>query len=222
MEIALLGGTGDIGEGLALRWARDTDHPILIGSRQPEKAEQKAAEYHSLLSEAGHETDITGYSNEDAADRADVIVASIPPDYVSDTVASLSMALDEGDILVSPAVQMTRDAGGFDYDRPDEGSVAEEIAASAPDSVSVVGAFQNLAAGALADLENELNADVVVTGDDPGARENIRELAEEIHGIRAVDGGALSNSGVVESVTPLLINVAMNNDGLHDLGIKFE
>lgn len=222
MEIALLGGTGDIGEGLALRWARDTDHQLLIGSRKAEKAGQKASEYRSLLSEAGHDSSITGCSNDDAANRAEIVVASIPPEYVTETVASISTGLDEGDILVSPAVQMTRDADGFDYDRPDAGSVAEVIAEAAPEGVSVVGGFQNLAAGALRNLDNELSADVVVTGDDPDARERVGELAEEIHGIRAVDGGPLSNTGVVESVTPLLINVAMNNDGMHDLGITFK
>lgn len=222
MEIALLGGTGDIGEGLALRWARDTDHSVIIGSRKVEKAETKAAEYHSLLSENGTDPDIAGYGNEEAAERADVVVASVPPAYAPDTVASVAAGLTEGDVLVSPAVQMARDANGFDYDRPEAGSIAEAIAEVAPDRVPVVGAFQNLAAGALRNLDHELDADVVVTGDDVEARQVIQDLAEEIHGIRAVDGGALSNTGVVESVTPLLINVAMHNDGMHDLGIRFQ
>ncbi|MFB6222129.1 MAG: NADPH-dependent F420 reductase [Haloarcula sp.] len=222
MEIALLGGTGDIGEGLALRWARDTDHSVVIGSRKVEKAETKASEYNSLLSELGHETDVSGYGNIEAAENADVVVVSVPPEYASGTVETVSSALDEGDILVSPAVQMARDADGFDYDRPESGSVAEEVANVAPDGVPVVGAFQNLAAGALSTLENEISADVIVTGDDPDARSVVADLAEEIHGIRAVHGGALSNTAVVESVTPLLINVAMSNEGMHDLGIQFQ
>lgn len=222
MEIALLGGTGDIGEGLALRWARDTGHTVVIGSRKQAKAEQKADEYRSLLSESGHEMDIEGYGNVEAAERADVVVASVPPEYASDTVETVAPALEEGDILVSPAVRMTRDATGFDYDEPEAGSVAEEIAATAPDGVAVVGAFQNLAAGALSNLDNDLNADVIVTGDDPDARSVIADLAEEIHGIRALHGGSLSNTAVVESVTPLLINVAMHNDGMHDLSVTFQ
>ncbi|WP_458209833.1 NADPH-dependent F420 reductase [Haladaptatus sp. NG-SE-30] len=222
MEIALLGGTGDIGEGLALRWAHDTDHTILIGSRKPEKAVSKADEYQTQLAERGIEQTLTGYGNEEAADRADIIVVSVPPQYVADTVKTVSPVLDEDDVLVSPAVQMSRDAAGFHYDQPEEGTVAEVIAAAAPEGVPVVGAFQNIAAGALSNLDNELAADIVVTGDDGDAKAVVRSLAEDIEGLRALDGGPLANTGVVESVTPLLINLAMNNEGMHNLGVRFQ
>jgi NADPH-dependent F420 reductase len=222
MEIALLGGTGDIGEGLALRWAKDTDHSIIIGSRKAEKAEDRAADYNELLGEHGHDVDVSGYGNVEAAAAADIVVVSVPPEYAPGTVETVADSLEDGDILVSPAVQMDRGAGGFDYDRPEAGSVAQEVAAVAPDNIPVVGAFQNLAAGALSNLDNDLEADVVVTGDDGEARDTVADLGEEIDGIRALDGGALSNTAVVESVTPLLINVAMNNDGMHDLGVRFQ
>ena len=220
MEIALLGGTGDIGEGLALRWARDTDHSVIIGSRKPEKATSRADEYQTRLTERGVEHDVEGHGNEEAAARAEVVVVSVPPQYASDTVEAVAPALDDGDVLVSPAVRMTRDADGFHYDPPEAGTVAETIAAVAPAGVPVVGAFQNLAAGALSDLDNELAADVVVTGDDE-AKGVVQSLAEDIDGIRALDGGALANTGVVESITPLLINLAMNNEGMHDLTVQF-
>ncbi|NHN49086.1 NADPH-dependent F420 reductase [Halostella sp. JP-L12] len=222
MEIALLGGTGDIGEGLALRWARDSDHSVIVGSRKSDKAEQKANEYYSLLKDRGVTPDVAGYGNETAAELADVVVVSVPPEYAPDTVEAVAPVLDDEDVLVSPAVSMDRDASGFHYDPPAEGTVAEAIAAVAPDDVPVVGAFQNLAAGALSDLDNDLNADVVVTGDDADAKRTVRRVAEDVEGIRALDGGPLANSGVVESVTPLLINLAMNNDGMHDLGVRFE
>lgn len=222
MEIALLGGTGDFGEGLALRWARDTDHTIRIGSRDAGTAETSAAEYDSQLGEAGLNTDITGDSDEIVAESADVVVVSVPPEYAPDTVESVSAVLDEDAILVSPAVQMTRDADGFDYDPPAEGSVVEAIAAVAPGHVRVVGGFQNLPAGALCDFDNELDADVVITGDDSDTRALVREIAEGVNGIRAFDGDPLSNTGVVEGMTPLLINVVTNNDGMHDLGVRFQ
>ncbi|WP_137285670.1 NADPH-dependent F420 reductase [Halorussus salinisoli] len=222
MEIALLGGTGDIGEGLALRWAHDTEHTVLVGSRKPEKAASKADAYQTQLSERGVEHDLEGYGNEEAAARAEVVVVSVPPQYTSDTVEAVAPALDEGDVLVSPAVQMARDADGFHYDPPESGTVAETIAAAAPAGVPVVGAFQNLAAGALSNLDNELTADVVVTGDDDEAKGIVRSLAEDIEGIRALDGGPLANTGVVESITPLLINLAMNNEGMHDLTVQFQ
>ncbi|WP_254533703.1 NADPH-dependent F420 reductase [Natrinema gelatinilyticum] len=208
MEIALLGGTGDIGEGLALRWARDTAHSILIGSRDPEKATRRANDYDTLLSERGADADVVG--------------VSVPPEYASDTVDSIASRLDDETVLVSPAVSMRRDGAGFHYTAPEASSVAEELADAAPDYVPVVGAFQNLAAGALSDLDQELAADVIVTGDESEATALVRSLTDEIEGLRALDGGPLAVTGIVESVTPLLINLAMNNDGMHDLGVRFQ
>jgi NADPH-dependent F420 reductase len=220
MEIALLGGTGDIGEGLALRWAHDTDHDIVIGSREQAKAEQKADEYRTLLNERGVDGSVGGMDNVSAADRCSVVVVSIPPQYAAATVEEIVPVLDENTILVSPAVRMARTDGGFNYDPPEVGSVAEEIAAAAPDHIPVVGAFQNIAAGALRSLDADLRADVVITGNDADAKATIESLSEEIEGLRALDGGVLSNSSSVENVTPLLINLAINND-MHDLGVQF-
>jgi hypothetical protein len=222
MEIALLGGTGDIGEGLALRWAHDTDHTVVVGSRTPEKAEDAVASYRAELDERGVNADLVAASNAEAAARADVVVASVPPQYAPDTVASVADGLDADDVVVSPAVAMRRDAAGFHYDPPESGTVAEAIAEAAPDDVPVVGAFQNLAAGALSHLDHDLDVDVIVTGDDDDAIATVRSLAEEIDGIRALAGGPLAATDLVESVTPLLINLAMNNDGMHDLGVRFQ
>lgn len=221
MEIALLGGTGDIGEGLALRWARDTDHTVIIGSRDPEKAARRADEYQTLLVERGVDHDVEGVGNEAATERADVAVLSVPPEYAVSTVETVSDGLTDT-VLVSPAVSMDRDAAGFHATPPEEGSVAQAVAAAAPDDVSVVGAFQNLAAGALSDLDTEIETDTVVTGDDPDTTALVRSLAEEIDGLRALDGGPLAVTALVESVTPLLINLAMNNEGMHDLGVRFQ
>lgn len=221
MEIALLGGTGDIGEGLALRWAHDTDHDIVIGSRKHAKAEQNASEYRTLLRERGVESSVTGTDNASAADRCSVVVVSIPPRYAADTVAEIAPGLDSDTILVSPAVRMERTDGGFSYNPPETGSVAEEIAAVAPEETPVVGAFQNMAAGGLGDLDTNVRADVVLTGNNEDAKTTVASLAEAIEGLHALDGGALSNSPMVESITPLLINLAINNDGLHDTGVLF-
>ncbi|WP_224332967.1 NADPH-dependent F420 reductase [Haloprofundus halobius] len=222
MRIALLGGTGDIGEGLALRWAYDTPHEVLIGSRDPEKARQKAEEYETELDSRGVEVKVNGFGNEMAADRADVVVLAVPPYHVADTVEAVAPKLDDGDVLVSPATGMKRDDGGFHYHPPSAGSVTQLVADSAPDGVSVVGAFHNLAAGRLADLDADLGIDVLLVGDDSDAKETVRMLTEEIEGLRALDVGGIANAPEVESVTPLLVNVAMNNDGMHDLGVRFE
>ncbi|ELY60965.1 NADPH-dependent F420 reductase [Natronococcus amylolyticus DSM 10524] len=222
MRIALLGGTGDIGEGLALRFARDTDHEILIGSRDPEKARDAVAEYEDVLEAIGAESSVKGFVNEMAADRADVVVLSVPPYYVGDTVEAVADVLDEDTVLVTPAVGMQGDDDGLHYHPPSAGSVTELVAKRAPDGVPVVGAFHNLAAGALTDLELELDLDTLVVGDDSDAKGRVIALAEEIEGLRALDVGPLANAAEVESVTPLVINIARYNDDLHDVGVKFD
>ncbi len=220
MRIALLGGTGDIGEGLALRWAFHSDHEVVVGSRDPDRARTKAEEYETELSSRGREVRVDGFGNETAADRADVVVLSVPPDYVADTIASVAGALD-GALLVSPAVSIARDDAGFHHDPPPAGSVTARAADAAPEGVPVVGAFHNLAADRLANLDVELSADTLLVGDDRDAKETVRSLAESIEGLRALDAGGVANAPEVESLTPLLINVARFNEGLHDVVVEF-
>ncbi|WP_049922223.1 NADPH-dependent F420 reductase [Halopiger djelfimassiliensis] len=221
MRIALLGGTGDIGEGLALRFARDTDHEVLIGSRDPEKARDAVADYESILEDHGADATVKGFANEMAADRADVVVLSVPPYYAGDTVDAVADTLDEETILVTPAVGMQGDEDGMHYHPPGAGSVTELVAQRAPDAVPVVGAFHNLAAGKLADLDAEFDLDTLVVADDDGAKKTVRDLAGEIEGLRALDAGPLGNAAEVESVTPLVINIAKYNEELHDVGVKW-
>ena len=221
MRIALLGGTGDIGEGLALRWARDTDHEILIGSRDPEKARDAVESYESVLDAHGASGNLGGFGNEMAADRADVVVLSVPPYHVGDTVESVSERLDEETILVTPAVGMKGDEDGMHYHPPGTGSVTALVAQRAPDDVPVVGAFHNLAAGKLADLSFAFELDTLVVGDDEAAVGTVTRLAEEIDGLRALSAGPIANAAEVESVTPLVINIARHNDGMADVGVRF-
>lgn len=223
MRIALLGGTGDIGEGLALRWGLHTDHELVIGSRDKQKAERRAGEYTETVTEHGGDGTFVGASNADAASGADVVVLSVPPEYVSATIETVADALTADSIVVSPAVSMSRDAAGFHYDPPVEaGSVTEVVAAAVPDGVATVGAFHNLAAGRLADLEAELGLDTLVVADDDDAAATVTELVGQIEGLRPVRAGPLANASEIEGITPLLINVAMNNEGMHHLGVRFE
>ncbi|WP_255192322.1 NADPH-dependent F420 reductase [Natronobeatus ordinarius] len=221
MRIALLGGTGDIGQGLALRWAYDTDHEIVIGSRDPERARTAAEEYETELDSRGLDRKITGFANEMAADRADVVVLAVPPYHVGDTVDAVAEKLDEGTILVSPAVGMRRDDDGLHYNPPPAGSVTQLVADRAPEGVPVVGAFHSLSADRLANLALEFDLDTLLVGDDPDAKSTVRLLAEGIEGLRALDAGPLANAAEVESLTPLSITVGRYNDGLHDLGVRF-
>ncbi|THE65406.1 NADPH-dependent F420 reductase [Salinadaptatus halalkaliphilus] len=221
MRLALLGGTGDIGEGLAVRFARDTDHEILIGSRDPEKARDAVAAYEDDLESRGVEADINGFGNEMAADRADVVVLSVPPYYAGDTVEAVADALDSETILVTPAVGMQGDEDGMHYHPPGAGSVTELVAQRAPEEVPIVGAYHNLAAGKLADLDVSFDLDTLVVADDADAKRTVLDLSNEIDGLRALDAGPLANAAEVESVTPLVINIATYNDDLHDVGVKW-
>ena len=222
MEIAILGGTGDIGEGLALRLAYHTNHDVLIGSRDAEKATNKAEEYEAELDSRGVETTLDAGANEDVTTLADVVVLAVPPYYVDDTIEHVADDLDEGDILVSPATGMDRDDDGFHYAPPPAGSVTEHAASAVPDGVHLVGAFHNLAAGRLANLDAELGVDTFVVGDDEDAKGIVTDIAEGIEDLRALDAGGLANAAEVESLTPLLVNVAANNDGLYDLGLELK
>jgi NADPH-dependent F420 reductase len=93
MDIALLGGTGDIGEGLALRWADDTNHTVSIGSREADKAATKASEYETELESRGREVTIEGLANEDAAARADAVVTAVNRGGDTDTVGAVAGAV---------------------------------------------------------------------------------------------------------------------------------
>lgn len=221
MHIALCGGTGDIGQGLALRWARDTDHRVVIGSRDPERATRKAGEYEAELERRGVHREVLGRENARAVAGADVVVLSVPAYHVVDTIEAIRDDLAAGSVLVTPAVGMKRDDDGVHYNRPGAGSVAALCADAAPGAVPVVGAFQNLAAGRLADLDVELAGDTLVFGDDPAAKATVRDLADEIEGLRGLDAGRLANAAEVESLTPLLINLATYNDDLEDVGVRF-
>jgi NADPH-dependent F420 reductase len=220
MRIALCGGTGDLGEGLCLRWAKDTDYELLVGSRDPEKARDAVGRYEGTLDEHGVDAQVKGFANEMAADRADVVLACVPAYHLVDTIESIADRLD-GSILVSPAVGMKREESGLQYNRPGAGSVTALAAGAAPDDVPVIGAFHSLAAGKLADLDAEIGTDTLVVGDDTEAKEQVRSLAEEISGLRTLDVGPIANAAAVETLTPLLINLAQYND-ISDVGVQFE
>lgn len=221
MHIALLGGTGDIGEGLALRWAYDTDHEIIIGSRDAQRADAKADEYQTELASRGIEPSIAGFENARAAARADVIILSVPAYHLAETIEHVADGLDPGDIVVTPAVGMKRDEAGVHYNRPSAGSVAAIVAGATPPGVDVVGAFHNLAAGRLADLDANLDVDTLVFGDDDDAKDIVTLLADAIDGLRALDVGGMENAPEVEALTPLLVNIGANNEGMHDVGVRF-
>jgi 8-hydroxy-5-deazaflavin:NADPH oxidoreductase len=194
--IAILGGAGHEGSGLALRWAK-AGHQLLIGSRSPERAAQAAADINARV---GREA-ARGLDNEAAAQAGDIVVLTVPAEAQTPTLESVRAAL-AGKILVDATARVdARDP------RPPTGRAAARAAQDLlGPAVHVVAAFQNVPAYALKKLEMELASDVLVCGDEPEAKQQVIALAEAA-GMNAYDAGGLDNAVVVEGLTALIISL---------------
>lgn len=217
MKIAILGGTGSIGEGFALRWA--ANHEIIICSRDIDRALKSAGDYSdTLLSRGMLCCGINGCDNETAIKDVDVVILSVPYSGVVSLLEDLRPYFKD-QIVISLVVPMKKNDWLY-YAPPVQGSAALEIQEILPGSVRVVSAYHNISAKKLADIDRKLDYDVVICGDDEDAKKTVMELTKEIKDLRPLDGGGLSCSFMLESMTPFLINIAIRN-GLKDLGVKF-
>ncbi|KAF5415568.1 MAG: F420-dependent NADP reductase [Candidatus Methanogaster sp.] len=215
MKIAILGGTGDIGEGFVLNWAGN--HHIRIGSRKADKAEAAAESYRGTL--AGHEMkgDILGFDNMTAAEGADVIILTVPYKHISGVIDTVRPVLD-CQIVISPVVPMMK-TEYFEYTPPTQGSAAEEIRDMLPEGICVVAAYHTIASGRLCSLDPTFRCDVLICGDDRHSKDVVIDLTDEIECLRPLDAGPLAAARTTESLTPMLRNLAMLND-LKDPSIK--
>ncbi len=195
--IAILGGTGKEGPGLALRWA-SVGYPILIGSRQLEKAKATAAELNERLGD----NSVTGFENADAARQAHISVLTVVQSAHQAALVGLKEAL-QGKILVDATARVD-----FRDPRPPQAPAAAQTAQDILGAgVRVVAAFQNVPAHALKKkLGESLDMDVLVCADDLEAAQEVIRLAEA-GGMRAYYAGSLENALVVESLTSLLISI---------------
>lgn len=200
MKIAILGGTGDEGLGLAIRYAWAGEE-VIIGSRALERAQEAARRVREVVPEGR----VTGMVNEDAAAAGDMVFISVPYAGLRGTVSALAPVL-AGKVVVSLVVPLQFGKGGPHAIQVEEGSAAEQAQALAPEA-RVVGAFHNLSAHELMDPDKDLGCDVIVCADDRAARREVMALAEKLRGVRAVDGGALAYSRYVEDFTALLISI---------------
>jgi NADPH-dependent F420 reductase len=218
MRIAIIGGTGDIGEGLALRLAQYNE--IIIGSREGARAAAAADEYNKLLKSRGMKDGIEGMSNEEAAANAQVVILAVKYQFAIPTIAALNEAgALTSQIVITPIVPMSKKQLCA-FTPPECGSATKECCAVLPPDVKLVSTFQTLPAPRLADLDEKLGFDVIVCADDEVAKKTVMHLAEEMGGIRALDGGSLEQASLLESLTPLLINLAIRNK-TKPLSIKF-
>lgn len=212
MKIALLGGTGNLGKGLAIRLA-PLGHEILVGSRKEDKAISKAYEYRRVVGDVR----IIGMRNEDAAKTCDIAFFTIPWEHAIETARMLRHTL-RGKIVVSPLVPIKKSGDTFIYATSDA-SAAETIATVLESSV-VVSALHTIPAKRFANLNEKFEWDVPVCSDDEDAKKVVIDLISQIKGLRPLDAGPLSNSRLVEALTPLILNLIYRNN-LPELGVKF-
>lgn len=198
--IAVIGGTGKEGPGLALRWARSGQYQVIIGSRQQEKAERVAAELNARL---GEEL-VHGMINAGAAEAADLAVLTVPYSAHVPTLESIRAGLS-GKILVDVTVPLQPPKVSRVH-IPAGGSASAEAQATLGDEVRVVAAFQNIGATHLEEPEQPIDCDVLVCGDDKEAKAEAIALAEAA-GMRGLDAGPLQNAVVIEGLTSVLIGI---------------
>jgi len=202
--IPIVGGTGALGAGLALRWAK-AGAPIVLGSRSAERAEEAAAK----LREAVPGAKVEGLLNEDAVGRGEIIFLTVPFRNQSENLNNLCEALQPGQILVDCTVPLaaavsgkaTRSLGVW------QGSAAQQAQEMVPEGVTVVAALHTIGAPTLADGDAELGEDILVCGDRKADKARVARLIELIPGLRAVNAGPLEMARIVEQLTPLLISV---------------
>ncbi|MDZ4172021.1 MAG: NADPH-dependent F420 reductase [Methanobacteriaceae archaeon] len=211
MKVAIIGGTGDQGIGLALRFLISGEE-VLIGSRDIKKAENTVETIKEILKEDKVDN-LTAMTNQDAASQGDIVVLTVPLQAQVATLTTIKANL-ENKIMVDATVPLDSCLSGSSIRYVDlwEGSAAERSAEMLKDkNVSVVSAFNNISSGALIKIEEDVECDCLISGDDSKAKEMTMELAEKIPGVRAIDCGALENARIVEKITPLLINLNIRN-----------
>lgn len=197
--VAVLGGTGKEGSGLAMRWALN-GYKVIIGSRDAGRAAEKAAEFNQTL---GGDY-LTGLDNEAAAKAADIVVLSVPYDAHQSTIESVKPLL-AGKIVVDVTVPLKPPQIRTVY-VPEGKAASLEAHEYLGDSVRLVSAFQNVSAEKLKDPQIVVDCDVLVCSDDADAKAEVIKLVEAA-GMRGVDAGPLANSVAAEALTPVLLYI---------------
>ncbi|NDJ87032.1 MAG: NADPH-dependent F420 reductase [Chloroflexi bacterium] len=199
VTIAVLGGTGKEGSGLALRWA-NSGYRVFIGSRAPERAQAKAEELNAQLGG----TYIAGMSNLEAAKNADVVVLSVPYEAHRAILEEVREALG-GKVMIDVTVPIIPPHVRQVF-VPDGHSASLEAQEFLGEDTKVVAAFQNVSAVHLKDIEHPVDCDVLVCGNDMDAKADAIHLVKAA-GMRGIDAGPLANSVAVEALTPVLLYI---------------
>jgi 8-hydroxy-5-deazaflavin:NADPH oxidoreductase len=208
--IAVLGGTGPEGFGLALRWARSGE-TVIVGSRNAERAREAATKIQAAV---GKDAKVSGEENNSACSTADLLVLTIPFEGHAALLKQIKPAIRPGSIVVDATVPLAASVGGRATRTLGvwQGSAAQQAAELVPQGVSVVAAFHNTSADIL-NGDAPVDCDVVVCSDDAAAAQTVRTLAAKIPGVRAIDGGKLENARILEQITALLIGLNIRHKG---------
>jgi NADPH-dependent F420 reductase len=217
--VSILGATGDLGFGLALRLSGQ-GVPVVIGSRSAERAAAAAERARECVPAAK----VEGLTNDQAVGRAEVIVLSVPFASHAETLRGLGESFREGQILVDATVPLATALGGRATATIGvwHGSAAQQAKALVPEGVRVVSALHTVSAATLTDLEHDLHEDVLVCGDRREDKRRVAELIERVPGLRCIDCGRLELSRFTEQLTPLLISINgryKTHAGIHITGI---
>jgi NADPH-dependent F420 reductase len=207
--IAVLGGTGPEGFGLALRWSQ-AGETVIIGSRDAQRARDAA----DKIKQRTPDANVSGADNTAACGAADLLVLTIPFEGHVALLKQLKPAIRPGSIVVDTTVPLAASVGGRATRTLGvwQGSAAQETAELVPKGISVVAAFHNVGAELL-NADGPVDCDVIVCSDDPNASQIVRNLAKKIAGVRALDGGKLENARIVEQITALLIGLNIRHKG---------
>jgi len=208
--IAVLGGTGPEGFGLALRWVR-AGESVIIGSRDAGRAREAAAK---ILAAVGGSATVSGDENVAACAATNLLVLTIPFEGHCGLLKQIRPAIRPGSIVIDTTVPLAASVGGRVTRTLGiwEGSAAQQAAELVPQGVSVVAAFHNTSADIL-NGDAPVDCDVIVCSDDAAAAQTVRTLASKIPGVRAIDGGKLENARILEQITALLIGLNIRHKG---------
>jgi 8-hydroxy-5-deazaflavin:NADPH oxidoreductase len=218
MKIGIVGGTGGMGEGFALRWC--LKHEVLIGSRDAAKANEAAKQYmasareHYGIEMSGN---ISGSENSRLGEFCDLVILSIPYESTEITCAGISRTINSRCIVVSPIVPMRREDKGFTYLPIEEGlkSAAELVSDHIKPRARIVSAFHTISDVKLKEIKESLNVDTFVCGDDQNNVATVNMIINEINGLRPIYLGPLSMSYQAEILTPMLLNASKKNKIKH-------
>src|ERR1700689_3926471 len=202
--IAIIGGNGAAGAGLALRWAL-AGETIIIGSRDAARATQAAE---TIRKRAGASAQVSGMENSGACAASDLLVLTVPFENQAALLKQLKAAIRPGSILIDATVPLAASIGGRASRTLGvwQGSAAQQTAELVPKGVVVVAAFHNVSADVL-NTDQDVDCDVIVCSDDPEAARIAMALATKIAGVRAIDGGKLENARIVDKITALLVGL---------------